>query len=707
MRTLRITVLTFSFALALATMGVLVLHASDTARENNAIRYVAPGADCGGASPCYGSIQQAVDAATEGDLIKIATGTYSQSSSRDAPPGSIGSETIPQVVYLDKSVKLSGGYTTPNYTDPPDPDANPVVLDAQSQGRVLFIAGLCSPVIEGLQLTGGQAAGLGGNVYSHDIVQDAGGGTYAISATVTMSQCLIHTNVAQIGGGIYIRAGSARVARCLISDNQAIVEPVFGGNGAGVFLDVSNAHIFESEIVRNVGHHEGAGLFASSSPVTLTKNIIESNSNTRASVGGGVALRDSDGIVIDNSLSYNYGGGISIIRGHSIVMSNTIEYNESGGQGAGVHILQGYPSIIGNSIVGNYAHFPDAERLGGGMYVGWCQATVKGNLIEDNMADNGGGIYSDGYYSFFDANIIRRNRALGEGYDLSGGGGIYLFGAHDTLANNLIVDNFVDELNGKGGGMYIKGSSPKMLHNTISGNDAEAIFITEYDGVWSHVELQNTIISSHTVGVENDSSGNTVDADATLWYDNGANWVGSVNHTNDHYGSPQFLDPQEGDYHIWLGSEAINQGIDAGIYHDIDGEVRPFGGAFDIGADEFPAGFEVTKSANPSPAEAGSPVTYTITMTNVGKVALTPTVTDTLPEHVLPGGVITWTPNLLLPSATWRVSFVVTVEPHYAGDLTNLVEVSTVEGLTGSCQNTIASVLPSSIIYLPVILRGP
>lgn len=40
------------------------------------ILYVAPAGDCGGVTPCYTSVQDAVDAADEGDDIRVATGSY-------------------------------------------------------------------------------------------------------------------------------------------------------------------------------------------------------------------------------------------------------------------------------------------------------------------------------------------------------------------------------------------------------------------------------------------------------------------------------------------------------------------------------------------------------------------------------------------------------------------------------------------------------
>ena len=140
--------------------------------------YVAPGGNCGGVSPCYENVQAAVDAATPGDTIKVATGTYTdlhvrprnESNGWITPTG-----TVTQVVYISKTVTVRGGYTTTNWTTP-YPITQPTTLDAQGQGRVLYITGDISSTIEGLRITGGDAAGCGGDGDFLD--KDAGGGVY-------------------------------------------------------------------------------------------------------------------------------------------------------------------------------------------------------------------------------------------------------------------------------------------------------------------------------------------------------------------------------------------------------------------------------------------------------------------------------------------------------------------------------------------------
>ena len=63
----------------------------------------------------------------------------------------------------------------------------------------------------------------------------------------------------------------------------------------------------------------------------------------------------------------------------------------------------------------------------------------------------------------------------------------------------------------------------------------------------------------------------------------GAVLTGTVNV----YGDPAFRDPGRGDYHLTPASAAIDQGVDAGVTTDIDGNSRPQGAGYDIGAYEY------------------------------------------------------------------------------------------------------------------------
>ena len=102
---------------------------------------------------------------------------------------------------------------------------------------------------------------------------------------------------------------------------------------------------------------------------------------------------------------------------------------------------------------------------------------------------------------------------------------------------------------------------------------------------------------------------------------------------------------------------------------------------------------------------AGARLTYTLHVTNTGNVNLHATITDTLPDHVTPTGVLTWTPiTITAPGGIWTDTVVVTVATGYTGTLINRVQVTTDEGATGTARATVCSNFCR--IYLPVVLRN-
>ena len=115
--------LIFIFSLGLTLAWVLgVKTSSGVAASPNAELHVCP-------SGCaYDNVQDAVDAANDGDIIKVAEGTYTGVSAR---------EGITQMVYMSEAITIQGGYTTSDW-DNPEPEVNITTLDAQGQGRVLI-----------------------------------------------------------------------------------------------------------------------------------------------------------------------------------------------------------------------------------------------------------------------------------------------------------------------------------------------------------------------------------------------------------------------------------------------------------------------------------------------------------------------------------------------------------------------------------------
>lgn len=296
---------------------------------------VAPGG--GGSYPgcnqVFSSVQAAVDAAGGDETIKVAGGTYTGVQVRPAPPGYTGSLVITQVVYLSKTLAIRGGYTTANWATS-DPEANPTTLDAEGQGRVLFISGDVSPTIEGLRITGGDAAGLGGDPWGYD----TGGGVLVISATATLRDSRVFGNGEPFAGGICLVHSDSTIANNIVAENT-------GGTGGGLLVIYGAPTIIGNTFIDNRADYAG-GVALWASDGVLDGNIVISNSGNI--ISSLVLLAGSDATLINNVIVNNrtiwpdHGNESIYVGGSSPRLThNTIARN--GGEGdIGLYITDGW-----------------------------------------------------------------------------------------------------------------------------------------------------------------------------------------------------------------------------------------------------------------------------------------------------------------------------------------------------------------------------
>jgi parallel beta-helix repeat protein len=318
------------------------------------------------------------------------------------------------------------------------------------------------------------------------------------------------------------------------------------------------------------------------SDATLRGNTLSDNATSGD--GGGLYLSNSDARISGNTITGNtsdaYGGGLVLFYSDALLSGNTITGNAAGGYGGGLVLFYSDATINSNSISGNTA------SRGGGLYLEGCDATVSSNTVTGNAAEgSGGGLSLSDSTATINGNTITSNRAESTEW-LNGGGGLHLFYSDATLTNNIVADNQAD---GAGGGLYIHGLSPRLLHTTIArnrGGDGSGVRVDS-----GTVAMTNTILVSQAVGVYV-GWGGTTRLEGTLWgtstWANDTDWVSDhsiITGTVNVWGEPAFVDPNTGDYHIGTGSAALDQGVDAGVTWDIDHEPR-----FDVpdlGADEY------------------------------------------------------------------------------------------------------------------------
>ncbi|MCD4669898.1 MAG: right-handed parallel beta-helix repeat-containing protein, partial [Actinomycetia bacterium] len=322
--------------------------------------------------------------------------------------------------------------------------------------------------------------------------------------------------------------------------------------------------------------HAGGGIYIYQATATISDNFVYSNT---APISGGVLLYHSAATLSSNSVYSNSatngsGGGVYVSHGQPTLSDNSIYANQSNGWGGGIYI-----SVSSTTLERNVIHGNSAYNYGGGVAIDGDDATLSGNRIYSNTAPSGGGIYVyNSANAIVSGNIITGNNA-------AYGGGVGLEWGKPTLLNNVVADNQATIC---GSGLYVCRSSPRLLHTTIahnSGGDGSGVYVAGQVGERSHAVLTNTIIFSHSVGITV-TAGNTATLNGTLWHANSPDYGGNVIHTHDHSGDPAFA---AGGYHLTSGSAALDRGVDAGVTTDINGDARPQGAGYDLGADEFPS----------------------------------------------------------------------------------------------------------------------
>ena len=174
---------------------------------------------------------------------------------------------------------------------------------------------------------------------------------------------------------------------------------------------------------------------------------------------------------------------------------------------------------------------------------------------------------------------------IGEVEVVSNDYGIYAEYNIDLLVRNALVRS------SKETGIRSSYDTGTLVHNTLIGNGyggSSALLGGIGLATGTAVTVVNNLATSNAVGIS--CVGCTWSATTNLIWGNSTDYANDASaDPTDLSTDPELLDPSSGDYHLSSGSPAVDEGTDAGITGDIDGEARPQGSAVDIGFDEYAA----------------------------------------------------------------------------------------------------------------------
>ncbi len=187
------------------------------------------------------------------------------------------------------------------------------------------------------------------------------------------------------------------------------------------------------------------------------------------------------------------GGGV-LIDGASPVISNNIIRNNYASMGCGIFCRNSVAKIISNTIDNNGSAANFAEFWGGGITCRDSDVEIIDNVITNNHARVGGGIFMNNSDFYLSGNVINYNHA-----HMGGGGGIDIHSAENSIIRNTTFRGNTAYFNSGsvGGAIYITTSDVILANLLITENTAHwggGIYSEDE----SRVECENLTVVQNT-----------------------------------------------------------------------------------------------------------------------------------------------------------------------------------------------------------------
>ena len=225
------------------------------------------------------TIQQAINACSDGGTVVIAEGTYTGPGNRN-------------IMIVNKAVTVTS-------TDPTNPDVVArTVIDCENRGRAFaFIGEMEQTVVRGLTIIKG-----GGNFSG---IAYGGAMSFSLGANPVISNCVITDCAASIGGALAVENGdsSPTIRNCQIMANTATI------GGGALYFNGGNALLANCIISGNIAPRGGAVYNSNpGKPVlshcTITDNIAQSTNGT-VTVGGAVFCFNTGSLELYGCILWN------------------------------------------------------------------------------------------------------------------------------------------------------------------------------------------------------------------------------------------------------------------------------------------------------------------------------------------------------------------------------------------------------------------
>jgi MYXO-CTERM domain-containing protein len=465
-------------------------------------------------SGSYTTIQSAIDAASDGDVVDVGPGTYAESIDYSGK-----AITVRGTDGADHTILDGGGIHAQvvRFMAGEGPESrleNVTLVNPWSQGA--FILG-ASPTFTGVTFSGM------GNDGSY------GGAITILGGGATIEGCTFESNRAFDGGGIFATGAVAlHISGSHFSENKAVgytgddedLYSDYTGDGGAIHISGQGTLSIEgTSFWKNNAYDDGGAINGQTftGEATLSDTSFEDNSATRGMGGAVLMIMDSDELLDDLSeyldlsittstftgnTSIRDDGGAIALYGQSTAPINaeithsSLSHNEAGRDGGaiyGVH-LYGTLTLTDVDITDNESNY------GGGLYLyNLSRLDAVDVQISRNTAYYGGGGLYVSYSSLVDLtdSEVRGNRAR-----YFYGGGMYAYYASSDYPVRLSRVEFVDNsCRLEGGGLHLRAIANSTIEECLfEGNEAGTGSFGGglYSDGSEYVKLRNSVLRSNT-----------------------------------------------------------------------------------------------------------------------------------------------------------------------------------------------------------------